>query len=71
VNNQWGNGCISNGARPMWNLAAAQQQNTVYDSTLALCQAVSSGTWIGFYSNGLDTSHMNSFWQALNYCTTH
>jgi hypothetical protein len=71
VNNQWGNGCISNGARPMWNLAAAQAQNTVYDSTLALCQAVSSGTWIGFYSNGLDTSHMNSFWQALNYCTTH
>lgn len=71
VNNQWGNGCISNGARPMWNLAAAQQQGTVYNSVLALCQAVSSGTWIGFYSNGLDDSHLNSFWQAMNYCTTH
>src|SRR6478672_9862161 len=57
VNNQWGNGCIRNSARPMWNLAADQAQNTAYDSTLALCQAVSSGTWIGFYSNGLDTSH--------------
>jgi hypothetical protein len=71
INNQWGNGCISNGARPMWNLAAAQVQDKVYDSVLALCNYVGNETFIGFYSDGLDDSHTASFWQAMNYCTTH
>jgi hypothetical protein len=72
VNNQWlGGGCIVNSARPMWNLAQAQIDGTVSNSVYTLCHYVSSGTWIGFYSNGLDSSHTTSFYQAMNYCTTH
>jgi hypothetical protein len=72
VNNQWNSGgCINQGARPMWNLAQAQINGTVSNSVYTLCNYVSSGTWIGFYSNGLDASHTDSFWKAMNYCTTH